>query len=325
MGKTLCITTVIICIYLYYYNIYLDICYCNLLGLCVSHICGSNLKKPVKRLLPHTSQWVWNGWFLSASQAWGAARKVSKDDWLEWLRRLSVVLLKESSSPALRSCWSLAQTYIPLARYTTSDHLPLQTPFLLSVLFKKMSPCLYLQCSHYDEPVLLKTFTQFNMWKRVTHLHLLLCMLQFSRRLTINVKQNKSGIVQEILKSSTCALCNKVSLSPLMQLVHISVQVQTSQVLMCKYAVVDRDLFNAAFLSCWSELSEDQQDELIRSIELALTSQDIAEVTQTLLNLAEFMEHSDKVWVELIQFVGLIESYNKLSLLHASSALLRQK
>lgn len=57
----------------------------------------------------------------------------------------------------------------------------------------------------------------------------------------------------------------------------------------------NRDLFNAAFLSCWSELSEDQQDELIRSIELALTSQDIAEVTQTLLNLAEFMEHSDKV------------------------------
>lgn len=48
-------------------------------------------------------------------------------------------------------------------------------------------------------------------------------------------------------------------------------------------------------MSCWSELNEDQQDELIRSIELALTSQDIAEVTQTLLNLAEFMEHSDKV------------------------------
>lgn len=67
---------------------------------------------------------------------------------------------------------------------------------------------------------------------------------------------------------------------------------------MCKFALVDRDLFNAAFLSCWSELSEDQQDELIRSIELALTSQDIAEVTQTLLNLAEFMEHSDKVCVE---------------------------
>ncbi|XP_040182261.1 serine/threonine-protein kinase mTOR isoform X3 [Rana temporaria] len=103
-------------------------------------------------------------------KAWGAARRVSKDDWLEWLRRLSVELLKDSSSPALRSCWSLAQAYNPLAR----------------------------------------------------------------------------------------------------------------------------DLFNAAFLSCWSELNEDHQDELIRSIEMALTSQDIAEVTQTLLNLAEFMEHSDK-------------------------------
>ncbi|CAB1336892.1 unnamed protein product [Coregonus sp. 'balchen'] len=56
-----------------------------------------------------------------------------------------------------------------------------------------------------------------------------------------------------------------------------------------------QDLFNTAFLSCWSELSEDQQDKLIRSIELALTSQDIVEFTQTLLNLAKFMEHSDKV------------------------------
>lgn len=67
----------------------------------------------------------------------------------------------------------------------------------------------------------------------------------------------------------------------------------------CMFSLLCRDLFNAAFLSCWSELSEDQQDELIRSIELALTSQDIAEVTQTLLNLAEFMEHSDKVGNEV--------------------------
>lgn len=76
--------------------------------------------------------------------------------------------------------------------------------------------------------------------------------------------------------------------------------------------MVDRDLFNAAFLSCWSELSEDQQDELIRSIELALTSQDIAEVTQTLLNLAEFMEHSDKVCY-ITEFVVYIQLYSALS------------
>lgn len=81
-------------------------------------------------LLPRSSQChPW--WMISvSSQAWGAARKVSKDDWLEWLRRLSVVLLKESSSPALRSCWSLAQTYIPLARLTTSVMSTSLTHFL---------------------------------------------------------------------------------------------------------------------------------------------------------------------------------------------------
>jgi len=57
-----------------------------------------------------------------------------------------------------------------------------------------------------------------------------------------------------------------------------------------------RDLFNAAFVSCWTELSEMQQDELIQSIEQALAIQDIPEITQTLLNLAEFMEHCEKVF-----------------------------
>ena len=41
---------------------------------------------------------------------------------MEWLRRLSVELLKESPSPALRSCWATAQTYPPLARYTYYLH-----------------------------------------------------------------------------------------------------------------------------------------------------------------------------------------------------------
>lgn len=35
-------------------------------------------------------------------KAWTATRRVSKDDWLEWLRRLSIDFLKESPSPALR-------------------------------------------------------------------------------------------------------------------------------------------------------------------------------------------------------------------------------
>ncbi|KAJ9575042.1 hypothetical protein L9F63_007777, partial [Diploptera punctata] len=103
-------------------------------------------------------------------RAWTATRRVSKDDWLEWLRRLSIELLKESPSPALRSCWALAQTY---------SQLP-------------------------------------------------------------------------------------------------------------------RDLFNAAFVSCWTELSEPMQNELIHSLEQALMVPDLPEITQTILNLAEFMEHCDK-------------------------------
>uniref|UniRef100_A0A182JMR8 Serine/threonine-protein kinase TOR n=1 Tax=Anopheles atroparvus TaxID=41427 RepID=A0A182JMR8_ANOAO len=98
-----------------------------------------------------------------------ANRRVSKDDWLEWLRRLSIILLKESKNPALRSCATLAQNY----------------------------------------PQLLK------------------------------------------------------------------------------------DLFNAAFVSCWSDLSEKLKQDLAHSLTQALTVQDLPEITQTVLNLAEFMEHCE--------------------------------
>lgn len=49
-------------------------------------------------------------------RVWAATRRVSKDDWLEWLRRLSIELLKESPSPSLRSCWALAQAYNQLPK-----------------------------------------------------------------------------------------------------------------------------------------------------------------------------------------------------------------
>ena len=54
---------------------------------------------------------------------------------------------------------------------------------------------------------------------------------------------------------------------------------------------VSRDLFNVAFVSCWSELVEEQQDELVHSLEQALKSQNIQQITQILLNLSEFMVH----------------------------------
>jgi FKBP12-rapamycin complex-associated protein len=107
---------------------------------------------------------------LNLQRAWTATRRVSKDDWLEWLRRLSTEMLKESPSPPLRSCWALGQSY---------NQLP-------------------------------------------------------------------------------------------------------------------RDLFNAAFVSCWTELSQTHQNELVKSLEQALRVPDLPEITQTILNLAEFMEHCEK-------------------------------
>lgn len=101
---------------------------------------------------------------------WQSVRRVSKDDWIEWLKTLSIGLLKESQSPALRSCKALAQNY----------------------------------------PQLL------------------------------------------------------------------------------------RDLFNAAFISCWTELSPEKKNQLAASLKQALMVPDLPEITQTILNLAEFMEHSDQ-------------------------------
>ena len=49
-------------------------------------------------------------------KAWESSHVLTKEDWVEWMRRFSVALLKESPSPALRQCLTLAQVYHPLAR-----------------------------------------------------------------------------------------------------------------------------------------------------------------------------------------------------------------
>lgn len=49
-------------------------------------------------------------------KAWKTSQRPTRDDWSEWLRRLSVELLKESPSHALRACAELAGLYHPLAR-----------------------------------------------------------------------------------------------------------------------------------------------------------------------------------------------------------------
>lgn len=71
------------------------------------------------------------------------------------------------------------------------------------------------------------------------------------------------------------------------------------------YYPLARELFNAGFVSCWSELDEKAQMDVVRAIELAFSSPNLpSEILQTLLNLAEFMEHDDKVYLFISQLVN---------------------
>lgn len=50
-------------------------------------------------------------------QSWAdGARRISKEDWLEWLRKFNIDLIKESPSLALRSCYPIAQASNAVAR-----------------------------------------------------------------------------------------------------------------------------------------------------------------------------------------------------------------
>ena len=49
-------------------------------------------------------------------QAWDTSAIATREDWDEWMRRLSVEFMKESPSHALRACMSLVDVHTPLAR-----------------------------------------------------------------------------------------------------------------------------------------------------------------------------------------------------------------
>ena len=66
------------------------------------------------------------------------------------------------------------------------------------------------------------------------------------------------------------------------------------------YNPLSRELFNAAFVSCWNELKTYNQEDLVANLKLALSVPNIPEITQTLLNLAEFMEHCEESSVSLL-------------------------
>ncbi|CAI5758005.1 unnamed protein product [Candida verbasci] len=71
------------------------------------------------------------------------------------------------------------------------------------------------------------------------------------------------------------------------------------------YHPLAKDLFNASFASCWSELYSQHKEELVQSFCIALSSPtNPPEIHQILLNLAEFMEHDDKALPIAIPTLG---------------------
>ncbi|PMD48474.1 FAT-domain-containing protein [Hyaloscypha variabilis F] len=71
------------------------------------------------------------------------------------------------------------------------------------------------------------------------------------------------------------------------------------------YPPLARELFNSAFVSCWGDLFEPYQDDLIQNIELAIRSPHVTpDLLGILLNLAEFMEHDDKALPIDIRVLG---------------------
>ncbi|PPD85571.1 hypothetical protein GOBAR_DD17494 [Gossypium barbadense] len=70
---------------------------------------------------------------------------------------------------------------------------------------------------------------------------------------------------------------------------------------------VGRELFAAGFVSCWSQLNESSQRQLVRSLEMAFSSPNIPpEILATLLNLAEFMEHDERPLPIDIRLLGAL-------------------
>ncbi|KAK3827302.1 MAG: armadillo-type protein [Linnemannia gamsii] len=56
-----------------------------------------------------------------------------------------------------------------------------------------------------------------------------------------------------------------------------------------------RELFNSAFMSCWTVLPDEFKGEFAAAIRTAMTAQNISpEIIQVLLNMAEYMEHDHK-------------------------------
>ena len=54
---------------------------------------------------------------VELARAWDTTDRGTREDWEEWIRSLSIELLRQSSSPALRACHCLAQINPSVAKW----------------------------------------------------------------------------------------------------------------------------------------------------------------------------------------------------------------
>lgn len=59
------------------------------------------------------------------------------------------------------------------------------------------------------------------------------------------------------------------------------------------YQPLARELFSAAFACCWKELNDTYRSNLVQALKTAFVADVSPEISQALLNLAEFMEHDE--------------------------------
>jgi len=56
-----------------------------------------------------------------------------------------------------------------------------------------------------------------------------------------------------------------------------------------------REMFNVAFVSCWTDLFGDYKEDLTKNLQAALSNNFVPpDVVNIILSLAEFMEHDEK-------------------------------
>lgn len=73
------------------------------------------------------------------------------------------------------------------------------------------------------------------------------------------------------------------------------------------YYPLNKELFNAAFVSCWEDMVEEEQKEICKVVERSLCAVGApAELTQSLLDLAEYMEHLEKALPISVSVLGSV-------------------